>query len=216
MYKYKSIFGQFDFSYFLMILVLVNDNNPVSRRKNDDWSGEHGFCWVPATLLTLSSAASSSLSASRAFSTRASRALSDSSRLTIFSRSPTNMRYFSLSLGLQRSWTKASMLSPRAVKRFCCSESPSLSPCSDRRLTRSACNSSTCSTTHSTAPSANNEERLCAQISLHEYNLNPVWEYKQCNTTWPHSKQANNIKNIYNIIQNVQKWPKHVYINLKY
>ncbi len=174
-----------------LILVLVNDNNPVSRCKND----EHGFCWVPATLLTLSSAASSSLSASRAFSTRASRALSDSSRLTIFSRSPTNMRYFSLSLGLQRSWTKASMLSPIAVKRFCCSESPSLSPCSDRRLTRSACNSSTCSTTHSTAPSANNEERLCAQIYLHhEYNLNPVWEHKQCNTMWPHSKQANNIK----------------------
>ncbi len=173
-----------------MISVLVNDNNPVSRCKND----EHGFCGVPATLLTLSSAASSSLSASRAFSTRASRALSDSSRLTIFSRSPTNMRYFSLSLGLQRSWTKASMLSPRAVKRFCCSESPSLSPCSDRRLTRSACNSSTCST-HTVLHHQQTMKNgfVLRLIFINEYNLNPVREHKQCDTMWPHSKQANNI-----------------------
>lgn len=168
-----------------------------------DFSGKMGLCLFPATLLTLSSAASASASSSssalRAFSTRASRALSDSSRLTIFSRSPTNMRYFSLSLGLQRSWTKASMLSPWAVKRFCCSESPSLSPCSDRMLTRSACNSSTCRTTHSTAPSANTHSaphcaHLCA-TAFNEYNVNPVREPKQCNTMLPHSKLCEILRN---------------------
>ncbi len=66
-------------------------------------------------ILTLSSSEASSSRLFRAFSTLAKRPDRDSRRLTTLSRSPTNIRNFSSSLGLQTPWTMTSTSSPRAL-----------------------------------------------------------------------------------------------------